>query len=193
MKKLIAATMAAATVLIGSVAYAAEPVDTAALQLTIPVTVDDITAVADELKDYDREINMLAQLIKSEAEGVKSTAQQAAVAWCVLNRFDAGSGKTIPAVITASGQFAYDKREKILPKFKELARDVITRWLLEQRGVDVVGRVLPSDYLYFANHGDGVNWFRSEYYSRRQYWDWSWPDPYDDKEKEVLEVEKEQS
>lgn len=186
MKKLIAVTMAAATVLSGSVAYAAESVEDVPTQMTIPVTIDDITAVADQIDDYDKEIDMLAQLIESEAEGVKSTAQQAAVVWCVLNRFDSGEfEKNIPAVITASKQFAYDRSESIEPEFKALATDVMTRWLLEQRGVKYVGRVLPPEYMFFANHNDGINWFRSKYYTRRRYWDWSLPDPYEDKPKEV--------
>lgn len=186
MKKLIAVTMAAATMLIGSVAYAAEPAEDATPKMTITVTVEDITAVSDELKGYEREANMLAQLINSEAGGVKSKAQQAGVPWCVLNRFDAGFESTIAAVITADGQFAYNKCEKILPEFKSLAIDVLTRWLLEKRGVKCVGRVLPPEYVYFANHNDGINWFRCKYRSRRQYWDWSLPDPYEDKEENTI-------
>jgi hypothetical protein len=59
-----------------------------------------------------------------------------------------------------------------------IAQDVMIRWLLEKRGITEVGRVLPSDYLYFAGRG-GRNWFRKTYRSD-DYWDWSLPDPYDE-------------
>lgn len=177
MKQLIAATMVVVTVLTGSVAFAAEPVDTAAPAMTIPVTVEDITAVADQISAYDKEIDMLAQLMYKEARGVKSTAQQAAVAWCVLNRYDAGYESSIAAVITARAQFAYSRHAPVTDELRALAQDVMMRWLLELRGVENVGRVLPADYVYFAGRR-GINWFRSSYRTRR-YWDWSLPDPYE--------------
>ena len=172
MKKTIMA-LVLTIILCTGVAYAAEPVDH-----TVTVTVDDITLVSEQLKDYEEDIDMIAQLIWAEARGVDSTMEQAAVAWCVLNRYDAGYGFSISDVITSPSQFAYRRGLPVLDKFRELAKDVLTRWLLEKQGIEDVGRVLPEDYLYFAG-SHGANRFRTGY-SSRTYWDWSLPDPYDD-------------
>jgi hypothetical protein len=146
----------------------------------ITVSVEDIQTVSEQLKEYDAVSDMLAQLVYAEARGVKSKEQQAAVMWCVLNRYDAGYEPSIADVITAPNQFAYNRHTPIESEFKTLAEDVLTRWLLEQNGVKNVGRVLPSDYLYFAGR-NGINWFRSTY-STKRYWDWSYPDPYTEDE-----------
>lgn len=142
------------------------------------VTVEDITAVSEQLADMDAEIDMLARLVYAEARGVDSTMEQAAVIWCVLNRVDAGySDGTIEGVVTAHAQFAYSSRTELTDEFQALARDVVTRWLLEKQGIENVGRVLPSDYLYFAGR-NGHNRFRTAYRGNGEYWDWSLPDPY---------------
>jgi hypothetical protein len=144
---------------------------------TMTVTVEDITAVMEQLSGMDEELDMLAQLVWAEARGVGSRAEQAAVIWCALNRVDAGfSDGTISGVVRARSQFAWGKHQPVKEKFRALAQDVVTRWLLEKRGVVGVGRVLPVDYLYFAGR-NGHNWFRKAYRSRK-YWDWSLPDVY---------------
>ena len=97
--------------------------------------------------------------------------------WCALNRVDAGYfGSSIATVVKARSQFAYSAGLPITAEFKSLAEDVMIRWLLEKRGVEDVGRVLPEDYLYFAGR-NGHNWFR-KYFRSDDYWDWSLPDPY---------------
>jgi hypothetical protein len=109
---------------------------------------------------------------------VDSKAEQAAVMWCVLNRLDAGYwGDSLSRVVRARSQFAYSSGLPVRENFRELAQDVMMRWLLEKRGVEDVGRVLPHDYYYFSGHG-GHNWFRKSYRSDN-YWDWSLPDPYE--------------
>lgn len=124
----------------------------------------------------DREIELIARTIWGEAEIVQSRAEQAAVAWCILNRVDS-SGKTIESVITAPYQF-YCRTDDNLPSWAlELAEDVLWRWGRERAGETNVGRTLPADYLYFI--GDGWrNHFSIEWKST-DYWDWSLPDPYD--------------
>jgi len=181
-KKLIAGLAVICVLCIAGTAFAADTMDETTEQSTssdrtIVVSVDDITALTDQLGEYEHEIDVLAQLVYAEARGVSSKAEQAAVIWCALNRLDAGYfGSTIDSVVKARSQFAYSAGLPITEECKSLAKDVVTRWLLEKRGVEDVGRVLPSNYLYFAGR-NGHNWFRRNYRSD-DYWDWSLPDPY---------------
>lgn len=124
------------------------------------------------------EVEMLAKTIWAEARGVPSTARQAAVAWCALNRLDAGTfGDTLAEVLSKPYQFAYDPASPVTDEFLALADDVLHRWYLEQNGVEDVGRTLPEDYLFFE--GDDLeNHFRKEYEKTGDTWDWSLPDPY---------------
>lgn len=124
------------------------------------------------------EVEMLAKTIWAEARGVPSTARQAAVAWCALNRLDAGTfGDTLAEVLSKPYQFAYDPASPVTDEFLALADDVLYRWYLEKTGVEDVGRTLPEDYLFFE--GDGLeNHFRKEYEKTGDTWDWSLPDPY---------------
>ena len=123
------------------------------------------------------EVEMLAKTIWAEARGVPSTARQAAVAWCALNRLDAGTfGDTLAEVLSKPYQFAYDPASPVTDEFLALADDVLYRWYLEKTGVEDVGRTLPEDYLFFE--GDGLeNHFRKEYEKTGDTWDWSLPDP----------------
>lgn len=124
------------------------------------------------------EVEMLAKTIWAEARGVPSTARQAAVAWCALNRLDVGTfGDTLAEVLSKPYQFAYDPASPVTDEFLALADAVLHRWYLEQNGVEDVGRTLPEDYLFFE--GDGLeNHFRKEYEKTGDTWDWSLPDPY---------------
>ena len=124
----------------------------------------------------DREVELIARTIWGEAEVVQSRVEQAAVAWCILNRVDS-SGKTIESVITAPYQFYYRTDDNLPSWALELAEDVLWRWGRERAGETDVGRTLPAGYLYFI--GDGRrNHFSIEWKST-DYWDWSLPDPYD--------------
>ena len=126
----------------------------------------------------DEEEIMLAKLIYNEARGVQSTAQRAAVVWCVLNRLDNGSwGDTITDVVTYPAQFAYWEETPVELEFLNLAGDVLLRWETEKAGEATVGRVLPKEYLYFGSD-HGINYFRPEYETFDNIWDWSLPDPY---------------
>ena len=124
------------------------------------------------------EVEMLAKTIWAEARGVPSTARQAAVAWCALNRLDVGTfGDTLAEVLSKPYQFAYDPASPVTDEFLALADDVLHRWYLEQNGVEGVGRTLPEDYLFFE--GDGLEThFRKEYEKTGDTLDWSLPDPY---------------
>ena len=142
----------------------------------------------------EADVDMLARLIYTEARGVRSKTEQAAVVWCVLNRLDNPNRpqKTIAEVVCAPYKFDYRPWAPVLPEFEELAEDVLERWEREKNGVEDVGRttagspaspkgasrVLPAEYQYFEGWG-GRNWFSAEWRSD-EYWDWSLPSPYED-------------
>lgn len=165
-------------------AYAIEPDDEVML-FERTVTVDDVVAVSLQVVNYDKELDVLAKVVYGEARGVKSDMEKAAVVWCVLNRVDDNRwSDDIIRVATQSDQFAYESYFPVEEELRDLAQDVLVRWLLEKQGFVDVGRVLPSTYCYFASHGDGRNWFRILYdfpdnYLGLKYWYWSLEDPYE--------------
>lgn len=128
----------------------------------------------------EADVEMLARLIYTEARGVKSKTEQAAVVWVVLNRLDNPNRlqKTIAEVVCAPYQFDYRPWVPVTDEFKALAVDVLERWQAERDGQADVGRVLPPEYQYFEGWG-GRNWFSAEWKSA-EYWDWSLPSPYED-------------
>ena len=123
------------------------------------------------------EATALAQMVWGEARGVKSTTEQAACVWCVLNRCDEWD-MTILEVVTAPHQFAgYDPSYPVDDELLALCEDVLSRYFSEKDGETDVGRVLPPDYLFFS--GDGKrNHFRNAY-KGGQIWDWTLPSPYE--------------
>ena len=170
MKKIITCLLIAAALLVGT----ASPASAATMSPLKPEG-QPMMAV---YHVSDAEIDMLAQLVWGEARGVKSKAEQAAVVWCVLNRVDDDRwGGTIEEVVTQSAQFCYNKRFPVKAHLRELAEDVVGRWVDEKLGGEDVGRVLPREYCFFAGR-DGHNWFRMQYEGDGTYWDWSLPDPY---------------
>ena len=128
----------------------------------------------------EADVEMLARLIYTEARGVRSKTEQAAVVWVVLNRLDNPNRlqKTIAEVVCAPYQFDYRPWAPVTDEFKALAVDVLERWQAEKDGQADVGRVLPAEYQYFEGWG-GRNWFSAEWRSD-EYWDWSLPSPYED-------------
>ena len=149
------------------------PVEESPIELT---TVDEVQSEP-EIPSLasESDIELLARTIWAEAGCIDSKAEQAAVAWCVLNRVDA-RGKSISEIILAPHQFACKEADEVPEKFILLAKDVIHRWEQEHAGIEDVGRTLPTNYQYFI--GDGKhNHFSAEWKST-DYWDWSLPDPY---------------
>lgn len=128
---------------------------------------------------YSNEIMMLARLVYVEGRGVASQTEQACIIWTVLNRVDAYE-KSISETILALHQFSYKENAPFYDDFdrdlRELARDVLQRWTLENMGKADVGRVLPSNYFFFAGK-NGHNWFRMGY-TDTEYWDYSFTSPY---------------
>lgn len=154
-----------------------EPVTTQAATTAAPIvaTCTNPPEESNPLNPY--EVELIGRTIWGEAEGVKDKAEQAAVAWCILNRVDE-SGKSIEEVITAPHQFQgfYRVTGDVPEYFLQLAEDVLLRWRMEKTGMEDVGRVLPEDYLYFIGHG-GRNYFSKEW-KAPDFWDWTLKSPY---------------
>lgn len=125
------------------------------------------------------EVEYIGRTIWGEADGVKSEAERAAVAWCILNRVDA-RGQTIEEVVTAPRQFhgyrPADKWGDCPQRHLDLAADVMARWYAEKDGAEDVGRVLPAEYLFFV--GDGERNHFSIEWQGTDFWNWSLDDPY---------------
>ena len=142
----------------------------------------------------EADVEMLARLIYTEARGVKSKTEQAAVVWVVLNRLDNPNRlqKTIAEVVCAPYQFDYCPWAPVLPEFEALAEDVLERWECEKSDeVDVgratagspaspkgASRILPPEYQYFEGWG-GRNWFSAKWKSG-EFWGWGLASPYED-------------
>lgn len=124
----------------------------------------------------ENDVTMIAQVMYLEARGIKSKTEIACLGWTILNRYDAGYANSIAGVITAPNQFAWYSGAPTVSDYgydlKALARDVLERWNREQNGETNVGRVLPSDYMWYAGR-NGHNWFRNSY-SGGSYWNYAW-------------------
>lgn len=130
---------------------------------------------------YKQEAEYLAKTIWGEARGC-SVTEQAAVAWCILNRVDSPDPDfpdDIISVITEKNQFhGYKADYPVTDEHFELALDVIDRWLAEKDGESDVGRVLPAEYTFFR--GDGKrNIYRDAWSGNYNVWDWSLSSPYE--------------
>lgn len=144
--------------------------------IRVLVTPKQKQAVQQKLKTVNNEIEMLAKVIYRESRG-DTKMYKSAVAWVILNRVDAkGYGSTIQQVIIAPNQFCWIPNTPVYKSYKILAKDVVTRWLLEKQGCKNIGRTLPKSYKFFT--GNGVhNYFRKNFNSTT-YWDWSWGSSY---------------
>ena len=125
----------------------------------------------------NEDVDILAKMVWGEARGVASDMEKAAVVWCVLNRVDAGYG-SIKDVVTAPYQFSgYMESNPLEPKIIDIVLDVLDRWQVERVMGDTIGRVLPSDYLWFT--GDGTrNYFKNKY-GAKESWNWDCYNPYE--------------
>ncbi len=123
----------------------------------------------------ERDVELIARVMWGEATIVKSSAERAAVAWCILNRVDE-SGDSIEATVLAPHQFVCREGDEVPTWALELAEDVVDRWEREHAGESDVGRTLPAEYRHFI--GDGWHNYFSVEWNSTDYWDWSLPDPY---------------
>lgn len=125
----------------------------------------------------EAEVIIVAKVLYDECRGVASDTEKACVVWTICNRVDAGYGSTITDVVVAHGQFAYRSSAPVWDELYALANDVLERWNAERNGEVDVGRVLPSDYLWYSGWG-GHNHFRNDYNAAYGYWDYSMTSPY---------------
>lgn len=155
-------------------------VETTVVTELVVETEPEVTEPQYNIVINENEVIALAKMAWGEARGC-SDMEVAATMWCVLNRVDK-SGDSIIKVITAPGQFhGYGKWCPVEDRFYNLAVDVLTRWQMEKQGASTeeVGRVLPQEYRYFHGSG-GKNHFRNQYkHKGATYWDWSYPNPYE--------------
>lgn len=130
----------------------------------------------------ERDVELIAKTLYGETRSnAIPTDQKAAVAWCILNRVDAGWG-TIAEVVTARSQFTgYRASNPVWDSLRELTVDVLHRWQREHDGHENVGRTLPPEYLHFTGDGDR-NRFTKKWKSGEATWDWSLESPYKSKE-----------
>lgn len=125
---------------------------------------------------FSNDIDDIAKVLYLECGASKSKTEQACVVWVIFNRVDAGYGD-IESVIKSPGQFAYNPHAPVVEDLRNLAIDVYIRWGNEKSGDANIGRVLPSDYLWFD--GDNLhNYFYNTYPSNGQRWDYSLKSPY---------------
>lgn len=140
-----------------------------------------VAASADEEPLYtEADAQYIAKTIWGEARGC-SKMEQAAVAWCILNRVDNDNPyfpDTISGVVRQPSQFSgYSRHNPVEDELLELAEDVLERWEREKNGETDVGRVLPGQYLYFGGNGR-TNRFRTQS-GLNDIWDWSCENPYE--------------
>ncbi|MCM1296806.1 MAG: cell wall hydrolase [Muribaculaceae bacterium] len=148
---------------------------------TQPAETPDMPLPEPEAPAYgDTEAETMAKMLWGECRGC-SRLQQAAAAWCALNRVDDPRWPNdVISVITQPCQFyGYDQGNPVTQELLDVANDVLARWELEKAGQYDSGRVLPKDYVFFT--GDGVlNHFRTDFADTGSCWDWSLPSPYYD-------------
>jgi hypothetical protein len=140
-----------------------EPVVTFEL-IPEPLTPREMFAELFPGEDYDETLDVLAKVLYGESRGVydRSVTNCACVIWCIGNRVDAEKrGDNFRECSTSKSQFTcYKKRNPVQDHLRNLAEDVLTRWLREKFGEENVGRILPKEYIYFAAH-HGYNRFRT--------------------------------
>lgn len=133
-------------------------------------------------KNYtDEDVELIAKAVYGEAMVTQSDMEMAAVVWCILNRVDSDVAffpDTIESVVTQNRQFhGYCEENPVDQHVEWLVRDVLDRWEREKAGEEGIGRILPSEYLYFV--GDGRHNHFTVEYQQGEAWDWSLPNPYE--------------
>lgn len=123
------------------------------------------------------EIEMMARVLYAEAGAVESDMYKAAVVWVILNHLDNGfHGDTIEQVVTYPNALAYDESTPLDEDLIALVTDVVARYNWERQGLTEIGRVIPSDYLYFYGDGEANHFMNT--WPVGEDWDWSLPNPY---------------
>lgn len=133
------------------------------------------TIISTDIKEAD--VIILAKILYSECDVVKSETERACVIWTILNRVDKNH-TSIEYEVTKPHQFAWNPKAPVQDNHVNLARDVLQRWYAEKETGENCGRVLPKDYCFF--YGDGRhNHFYNDWEKKNITWDYSLPSPYE--------------
>ena len=128
----------------------------------------------------EADVEMLARLIYTEARGVESKTEQAAVVWVVLNRLDNPNRlqKTIAEVVCAPYQFDYRPWVPVTDEFKALAVNVLERWQAEKAVRQMLAGccLLNTNILRVGAAATGL----VQSGSRGSDWGWGLASPYED-------------
>ena len=184
------------------------PIEPAVVETTAasePEIAEEVTGV--QVSAWERayaeaaaQVNMadakrLALAIQGEAALARTTAEQAAIAWVILNQVDdrktcwmVTSIEYALDVWTTNVQgYTYLKNRGVTPdeEYVALAIDVLARYAMERAGWEWVGRVIPANYLSWFGDGCRINYFSPDHkgslaVAKATAWDWSLPDPYND-------------
>jgi hypothetical protein len=133
------------------------------------------TIISADINEAD--VIILAKILYSECDVVKSETERACVIWTILNRVDKNH-TSIEYEVTKPHQFAWNPKAPVQDNHVDLARDVLQRWYTEKETGENCGRVLPKDYCFF--YGDGRhNHFYNDWEKKNITWDYSLPSPYE--------------
>ena len=159
-----------------------------------PITAEDWYGVAPE--DLEERLQGLYIPTVAEVDRVTkmmpgefnspSITERAQPVWTALNRIDSDdrdfkSIKTLTKAITPGAFHGYRSNRAVRSEYRDLAIDVITRWLNEKLGFEDIGRVLPAEYLFFEGTGKH-NIYRTTWRSSNpecKFYDNSLPSPYE--------------
>lgn len=112
---------------------------------------------------------------------IESETELACMAWLILNRLDNGNfGDSIKDVVLNDVNFEYDSNYPSINAsgvdLEYIAKSVLDIWSAEKKGVEVSGRVLPPDYIWFDYPTLTFN-FRNDF-QKDLVWNYSLPSPY---------------
>lgn len=125
----------------------------------------------------DQDAIDIAKVLYHECRGVPSITEKACVAWTILNRVDAWN-TSVYKVVRKPSQYAFNEFAPVWEELLEIAYDVLERWNLEKNGEVNVGRVLPSEYLFFEGDGN-KNYFKDNYPVAYNIWNYALESPYE--------------
>lgn len=149
------------------------------------------------LDDYSgsftrQDVEDMGRAIWGEAGGISSKTERAAVGWVILNQVDSNANgmrnyhnvqDVLAKKTNIQGYWAKINAGEVPEQYLSLAYDILCRYYAEKDGWTNVGRIIPSDYLYWM--GDGHrNYFTIGYHSGSMNycydnaWDWSLASPY---------------
>ena len=118
-------------------------------------------AVEYEVPDYSADAELIAKILYTESRGL-SDEENELVAWCILNRVDAGFGASVYDVVTAPGQFAYRANAPVTDRLLEIADKVLYSYYTGGTPLIYEPYATSSNYLYFYGNGKH-NYFRSKF------------------------------